>query len=239
MTGEMMTRHQSIAPHQPLNARMALPPRLARPRPMAPSRSRVRRTGGGAVVEDQTPIPEEQREYPEPVPRWVAERAGPLRTRRFVSASESARAPGEAEEAALTLPAAHGATIVGLHFIAEQLVTTSHLLALFAGLAARVIWLRKARRRRGAGDDAARDVTRVFFFLGDGTPRLGRARAPPTRLPRAPEGERVSASRAFLTRALPRSQARWSPRRARGRPAPRSSPPPRARSRAGWCPPPP
>ena len=31
------------------------------------------------VVEDQTPIPEEQREYPEPVPRWVAEREGPLK----------------------------------------------------------------------------------------------------------------------------------------------------------------
>jgi len=188
------------------------------------------------VVEDQTPIPEEQREYPEPVPRWVAEREGPLRFVGFVSTSEW-RALQEKRKKQ-RLAAAHGATIVGLHFIAEQLVTTSHSLALFAGLAARVIWLRKARRRRGAGDDAARDVTRVFFFSATAPPRLGRA-PPPPRLPRAPEGERVSASRAFLTRALPHSQARWSPRRARGRPAPRSSPPPRARSRAGWCPPPP
>ena len=45
---------------------------------------------------------------------------------------------------------AHGATLMGLHFVAEQLVSTTHSVALFAGLTARMVWLRRARRRRGA-----------------------------------------------------------------------------------------
>ena len=187
------------------------------------------------VVEDQTPIPEEQREYPEPVPRWVAEREGPLRFVGFVSTSEW-RALQEKRKKQ-RLAAAHGATIVGLHFIAEQLVTTSHSLALFAGLAARVIWLRKARRRRGAGDDAARDVTRVFFFSATAPPRLGRA--PPPLASRA--RRKGSASRRLaLFSPAPSPTRRPDGRRDVRVGVPRLvPPPPRARSRAGWCPPPP
>ena len=68
--------------------------------------------------------------------------------------------PGEAEEAEAddgTRRDAHGAALV-----AEQLVSTTHSVALFAGLTARMVWLRRARRRRGAPRE----------FPGDGTPLL-------------------------------------------------------------------
>lgn len=50
-----------------------------------------------------------------------------------------------------------GAALVSLQFIADQVVSTSHSLACFALLAARIVWLRKQRRRRG-GEPTTRRV---------------------------------------------------------------------------------
>lgn len=94
-----------------------------------------------------TPIPEGQREYPEPVPRWVAEREG-TRFVGFVSTGEWRDIQERRKKQKQMM--AHGATLMGLHFVAEQLVSTTHSVALFAGLTARMVWLRRARRRRGA-----------------------------------------------------------------------------------------
>ena len=93
-----------------------------------------------------TPVPVDLQEYPEPVPRHVVEKEG-TRFAGFVSTSEWNEL--QARRRKQRARAAHGATLVGLQFLAEQLGSTTHAVALFTGLAARVVWLRRARRRRG------------------------------------------------------------------------------------------
>ena len=44
---------------------------------------------------------------------------------------------------------ASGATLVSIRFILDQLMTTGQDIVMFSGLLARMIWLRKQRRRRG------------------------------------------------------------------------------------------
>ena len=92
-----------------------------------------------------TPVPVDLQEYPEPVPRHVVEKEG-TRFAGFVSTSEWNEL--QARRRKQRARAAHGATLVGLQFLAEQLGSTTHAVALFTGLAARVVWLRRARRRR-------------------------------------------------------------------------------------------
>jgi hypothetical protein len=93
-----------------------------------------------------TPVPVDLQEYPEPVPRHVVEKEG-TRFAGFVSTSEWNEL--QARRRKQRARAAQGATLVGLQFLAEQLSSTTHAVALFTGLAARVVWLRRARRRRG------------------------------------------------------------------------------------------
>lgn len=59
--------------------------------------------------------------------------------------------------------AVKSASLVSLQFLADQVMTTGQSLALFAGLAARIIWLRKQRRRRGKGEQAWGGVPRGVF----------------------------------------------------------------------------
>ena len=66
-----------------------------------------------------TPIPEGQREYPEPVPRWVAEREG-TRFVGFVSTGEWRDIQESLKKQKQMM--AHGATLMGLHFVAEHVV---------------------------------------------------------------------------------------------------------------------
>tara|TARA_B110000977_G_scaffold191450_1_gene263589 strand:+ start:8553 stop:11024 length:2472 start_codon:yes stop_codon:yes gene_type:complete len=89
-----------------------------------------------------TPVPVELAEYPEPVPRHEG-------TTRFLQVSTSEYNVLQARRRRERARAAQGATLVTLQFLAEQLGSTTHAVALFTGLAARVVWLRRARRRRG------------------------------------------------------------------------------------------
>jgi len=93
-----------------------------------------------------TPVPVELQEYPEPLPRHVVQKEG-TRFAGFVSTSEWNDL--QARRRKQRTRAAQSATIVGLQFLAEQLGSTTRAVALFTGLAARVVWLRRARRRRG------------------------------------------------------------------------------------------
>ena len=72
------------------------------------------------------------------------------------------------------------APLVGLQFLAEQLSSTTHAVA--SGLAARVVWLRRARRRRPAGRRLVRGVPSLG--VADG-PRAARALVSPRRSPLA------------------------------------------------------
>lgn len=89
-----------------------------------------------AVAEHSTPAPYE------PIPKWRARQEGT----RWCKVSL-----GEWDElqAKRRQVLAKGAGLVSLQFLADQVMTTSQSLVMFAGLAARIVWLRKQRRRRG------------------------------------------------------------------------------------------
>ena len=117
------------------------------------STPRVARTPGPPPVAVQAlslrapPVPVDSEEFPESVLRDVAQNENTTRfVSSFVSTSEwelQARRRRERSRAV------QGATLVTIQFLAEQFGSTTHALALFTGLAVRVIWLRRARRRRG------------------------------------------------------------------------------------------
>jgi hypothetical protein len=80
--------------------------------------------------------------YPD-VPKWRAKNEGTRWAK--VSAGEWEEMQKKRRQALHA-----GAGLVSLQFIADQFVHTSASFALFLGLTARMIWLRKHRRRRGA-----------------------------------------------------------------------------------------
>lgn len=89
-----------------------------------------------AVVEDSTPAPYE------PIPKWRARQEGTRWCK--VSLGEWDELQAKRRQAL-----AKSASLVSLQFLADQVMTTSQSLVMFAGLAARIVWLRKQRRRRG------------------------------------------------------------------------------------------
>lgn len=101
-----------------------------------------RRMGPPIIV----PAVDESTPYPEPIPKWRAEQEGTRWCKVTLGEWHEVQAK---RRAAL----AQGATLMSLQFLADQVMTTSQSLALFAGLAARIIWLRKQRRRRGEPRD--------------------------------------------------------------------------------------
>ena len=78
----------------------------------------------------------------EPIPSWRAKAEGTRWAR--LSNGEWHEIQKERRSAL-----ASGATLVSIRFILDQLMTTGQDLVMFSGLLARMIWLRKQRRRRG------------------------------------------------------------------------------------------
>ena len=87
------------------------------------------------------PVMEETSAHTEPIPMWKMQDG-----KRWAKVTK-----GEWEEvlAKRRRAVTKGATLVSLQFLADQVITTSNSIASFAGMATRLIWLRKARRRQG------------------------------------------------------------------------------------------
>ena len=89
--------------------------------------------------------PGEDSLYPtpaEPIPSWRAKAEGTRWAR--LSNGEWHEIQRQRRSAL-----ASGATLVSIRFILDQLMTTGQDIVMFSGLLARMIWLRKQRRRRG------------------------------------------------------------------------------------------